>query len=206
MVKPLRVPFVVTVAAALMPAACSGSAVVDQGSGGSSSGAQASQASTTDSSVTATSSTVAVSSSSGDPNCPGNAPGLYAQCDASSQTVCTYMIACQSGSEVIGFICKDNYWAPAIQPCDWEYDSCPGTDLYCTNGQWYMPEGTNPPSPCPSTAPEGGSECNAFDFGGTWGQCGYACDGKDASSGWIVATCGDNQNPGMWSYDSVCVD
>jgi hypothetical protein len=192
MLRDLRLPFVVTVATV---SACAGKAIVDgeaqDGAGGTSaSGSNG----TTDAVVGST-------TTGNDPQCPPSWPEPYVECTPSS-SVCTYDVPCQSGTVAIGFQCVSGYWETAETPCTLPYDSCAGTDYYC-DGSWWMPTGTNPPSPCPDAAPRPLEPCFTGDFGGVWENCGYYC--SPGGSTWTIATCvaGPDGN-GAWQYDEAC--
>lgn len=205
----LRTPFVVTVgSSALLGVACGGNVVVDPGGSG---GAGTSTATTSSNATTGTG-TAVVTSSSGTtmtttgpmPECPPELPNGYTLCDVPESVVCTYDVSCQSGNVALSFQCTDETWQVLPQMCAQPYDSCPGTELYCS-GQWLLPQGTNPPSPCPDTAPTAGATCFAGGFGGVWEQCGYPCD-DSPNAPWTVATCTstDPNTDGMWTYDGAC--
>src|SRR5690606_6694476 len=102
--------------------------------------------------------------------------------------------------------CTNGWWEIAPQPCGFPYDSCPGTELYC-DGQWWMPTGTNPPSPCAATIPDPGTPCYPGGMGGDWEHCGYACGPDPELSGWVVASCvpSGEQNH-VWQHDEGCLD
>jgi hypothetical protein len=137
-------------------------------------------------------------------DCPAEPPSPYAVCRLPEDGACTYTIDCQSGPVELTFTCSEDAfgWVVAAKDCDYEYDSCPGTELYCV-GQWWMPEGTNPPSPCPNPPPTEFSPCTTGAFGGVHQHCGYPCE-DDASSGWTIATCSGDFAEGVWEYDSAC--
>jgi hypothetical protein len=120
-------------------------------------------------------------------------------------TVCTYDVACQSGTRSLSLLCGEYSWEMAPgQLCTQSYDSCPDTDYYCDT-EWLMPLGTNPPAPCPSTRPVDGEKCFSGGFGGVWPNCGYLCDDNAT---WTVAACeapmpGPNPD-GVWKLDGAC--
>lgn len=196
-------PFIVTFAASAI--ACGGSATFNEfseaGAGGASSSASGVGQGPT--------SSVSVGTGGSNPsNCPATPPTSWEQCELGLDEVCSYAIACQSGQRTIDFQCADyGYWFTAGS-CDHHADSCPGTELYCSGGTWYMPEGTNPPAPCPADKPEAGSECFAGGWGGgTWEQCGYSCFEPGAEA-WTIATCAPSADPGeditRWQFDDAC--
>ena len=139
------------------------------------------------------------------PDCPTMPPKSFEPCMLTVSTSCKYQVACQSGKLNFEFTCGPGGWN--ITPgktCDYPHDSCAGTDLYCNN-EWILPQGTNPPAPCPSMLPPVGQTCVAGGFGGTWEKCGYPCDGKDPNTGWLVATCSGTINmPGIWTHVGTC--
>ena len=186
----LKVPFVVTIAAAA--AACGGTAVVESGSGGSSSG---------NTTATTSGQTTATTGTGNTLECPASPPDGYTQCDP-GPGVCTYDVACQSGTVALSFTCAEGWWEIQPTACEQPYDSCPGTEYYC-NGEWIMPQGTNPPSPCPDTAPLAGEPCFSGGMGGVWENCGYYC-GPQAGSAWTVASCPFDDPESVWQYDGVC--
>jgi len=194
----LRVPFLVTVSATVGSGliACGGEVVVQSGSGGS--------ASTNTSANVTNGQTSAVSVGSGGsggstPNCPPEPPAYGSMScadDVPTGTVCRYDVSCQSGSVDLQFVCGDFAWEMRPgQACTQPFDSCPSTDYYC-DGEWVMPQGSNPPSPCPSTRPNGGEACFTGGMGGVWPACGYYCDDK---SSWTVAVC-DQPAPGQGAW------
>lgn len=146
--------------------------------------------------------------SGGNVGCPPDPPSAFATC--AQGTTCKYDIACQSGKQTFTYVCQGatyQAWAINAKSCDptKPYDSCPKTDLYCGTGGWSIPQGTNPPSPCPETAPLAGATCYAGGFGGVWENCGYPC--KTASgSGWTVMKCSYNPDggPSSWEVGTAC--
>ena len=148
-------------------------------------------------------------SSANSPHCPPSPPDGFTQCKG--DTPCSYNVKCQSGTQNIAFSCNEyGNFSVGDQTCTPKFDSCPGTPLYCrTNGQWWIPSGTNPPSPCPVTPPEAGASCREGGFGGVWEKCGYPC--KKADTPWMVATCtrkdpSNRRSPSTWQYDVACVE
>lgn len=199
-----RPPFVVTLAALAGSGACQSEVLVftPTGSGGASSSAGPT---TSSSSSSAAGPTTSASSGGGSvpDNCPADAPTSYEACPIGEDASCTYTLDCQSGPVQLTFVCSEDEfgWRVADQACDFEYDSCMGTELYCS-GQWWMPQGTNPPSPCPNDPPEEFSTCWAGGMGGMHEHCGYRCDETGA---WTVATCsGTFDEEGSWEYDGTC--
>ncbi|MCE7888248.1 MAG: hypothetical protein DYH12_00850 [Sorangiineae bacterium PRO1] len=99
-------------------------------------------------------------------------------------------------------------WQIEPKACDpaKPYDSCPNTDLYCGSGGWSIPQGTNPPSPCPSVPPKLGEQCYAGGFGGVWESCGYPCSTASGTSGWTVMKCLYNPDggPSAWEVGTDC--
>lgn len=130
--------------------------------------------------------------------CPAAVPDSYTQCTEKGQS-CTYDVQCQSGLITHTFSCSSlGYWVLGVHPpCDKPFDSCPGTMLYCSTNGWNMPEGTNPPSPCPAAAPVEGAECYSGGFGGVYPDCGYACG--PSGSGWQVAHCPYDETQSHWT-------
>ncbi len=195
----LRFPFVVTfTATATATAACGGLAIVDADGHGTGAGGGTTGTSTTG----ATTATATASSSGGNITCPATAPSGYVSCEA-SPGVCSYPVSCQSGTVTLSFTCAEGWWELEPSPCAQPYDSCPGTEYYC-DGSWWMPTGTNPPSPCPEKPPPAGEPCVAGGMGGVWEHCGYHCTLGDPSSGWTVATCNNPNGEGVWTYDGTC--
>ena len=194
----LRVPFVMTVSTLSAAAvACGGTAVIDpSGAGGNASSSSTSSSSASNSSASNSSSSGAGGNGS---DCPPTVPTAATPCSLVKSKSCSYIVACQSGDVSLSFTCsKDDPWqVVAGILCSYPHDSCPGTELYCS-GQWSLPQGTNPPAPCPATIPAAGGMCQSFGFGGVWDKCGYPCDGSDVASGWKVATCGGD--PGQWQH------
>jgi hypothetical protein len=138
------------------------------------------------------------------PLCPAALPGWYEQC-APDGVQCGYDIGCQSGQVSITLTCTSGYWNVVPGTCAQPYDSCPGTDLYCSEGYgWTMPQGTNPPSPCPATKPAVGEKCYSGGFGGVHEKCGYPCD-PATGAGWTVMTCPYQNGPdSAWESDGAC--
>ncbi len=189
----LRVPFLVTVSATVGSGlvACGGEVVVQSGTGGS--------ASTSSASVSNGQGVTAVTAGvGGTPTCPPEPPPYGSTgCtdDVVTGTVCRYDVACQSGQTSLEFVCGDFAWEMLPgQGCTQPFDSCPGTNYYC-DGEWVLPQGSNPPSPCPSTQPEAGEQCFAGGMGGVWPACGYYCDDQTT---WSVAVCDESSLPGQW--------
>ncbi len=144
----------------------------------------------------------------GAPDCPATLPGPWDTCVAGTQ--CGFDLDCQSGSISLGFTCAGDasysYWQVDSQSCVEEFDSCAGTQLYCS-GQWWVPQGTNPPSPCPDARPTDGEACSTMDMGGVHEQCGYRCAGPNTP--WTVATCVTTVTDGgiyegHWTFDAAC--
>lgn len=205
--RALRFPFVVTVATTAAGAACSGAVFVDaSGDGAGAAGGGGASASSVGSNGGSTSVATAVSSSSGNPIiCPAMSPSGYEQCDP-APGVCTYEVACQSGTVSLSFTCvEEGWWEIEPSPCPEPYDSCPGTEYYCDMG-WFMPIGTNPPSPCPAMPPPNGDACYTGGMGGVWEHCGYHCALGDPSTPWTVATCTEVDGLYGWTYDGACND
>lgn len=211
----LRSPFVTITLSTLSIAAvaCDNEVTIfgDAGGGGASSASSsgsgpATSGSTSGSPVGATTgSSGAGGAGGGEPiDCPPEPPTSYEPCTLSGEGACSYTLDCQSGPVALSFGCspESGLWTVLEQPCEYEYDSCPGTELYCA-GQWWLPEGTNPPSPCPDPAPAELSECFSGGFGGVHQRCGYPC-GDDASSGWTIATCSGEFDAEVWEYDDAC--
>lgn len=201
----LRLPFVVTVGISTLAcgaSACGGSATVEPdseggatGSGGAGTG---NGSGNNGGAGTAGGGTGNVGGDTG--TCPPSNPEPFAQCDDGS--VCTYDVACESGPVALTFVCESSYWTIAPQPCDQPFDHCDGTEYYCDD-QWWMPTGTNPPSPCPPELPEAGTACTPGGMGGVWENCGY--DVGDEC--WIVATCvsPDPGFEGAWQHNGSCL-
>lgn len=199
----LKLPFVMTVGVSTA-AACGGNVYVqgDDDGGGGSGG--------TTSSTTATNTTGMTTTGTGTnppPPCPTELVDGYTPCELPEGTVCSYDVGCQSGIVSLSFACTGGWWEIVPQACDFAYDSCPGTELYC-DGQWWMPTGTNPPSPCPSSIPPEGSACYPGGMGGDWEHCGYACAPDPESNGWVVASCvaSSSNGPYSWQHDDGCFD
>ena len=136
--------------------------------------------------------------------CPNGVPNWWDPCDAKGSS-CTFDVDCQSGKVSFEFNCSSTgYWTVSPGTCAQPYDSCSGTELHCTPGYgWSMPQGTNPPAPCPSTPPPEGESCFSGGFGGVHEKCGYPCD-PASKSGWTVATCPMSSSNSMWEYDGAC--
>jgi hypothetical protein len=66
-----------------------------------------------------------------------------------------------------------------------------------------MPQGTNPPSPCPPTQPVVGAECYSGGFGGVHEKCGYLCD-PATGTGWTVMSCPIATAESAWESDGAC--
>ncbi len=195
---PMRSPFVVTVSGLSAVLACSAQVVVD--GSGNAGGASSSQSAASNAS----------SSSSGGGydylECPPEMPNQYQPCPGEGHpTTCSYDVRCQSGPATVSFSCTpgDSWSLVPNQACSYAYDSCPGTDLYCMGSSWWMPTGTNPPSPCPDPPPVELSECFPYTLGGVHEHCGYPCNG-DIAQGWTVASCVGASEPGAWEYDGAC--
>jgi hypothetical protein len=147
--------------------------------------------------------TAGISGAGGNPAaCPTTPPEPYVQCDHAlfNGQLCTYTVDCQSGpGNQIAFTCSENgYWQIPQQACSNPYDSCPGTSINCWGGYWTIPEGTNPPPPCPEKKPVPGDVCTSFGFGPP--TCGYPCE---EGSGWTVGTCSYWAEP-YWTFDGTC--
>lgn len=180
----LRIPFVTTVAAGAL--ACG--SVVTEADTGSTMGAGGNNSNSN--SVTTGSGGSGQTSGSGgsSPNCPTTAPQSWDECTLQPGEHCSYDFECQSGDVTVEYECDSvNLWSIKPQDCGYHADSCPGTELYCS-GQWLIPQGTNPPSPCPVEAPAEGESC-FVGMGGTWEQCGYLCGGPNS----IESECGTCQ-------------
>ncbi len=226
--RALRVPFVLTLAAlAAAPVACGGDAEGGSGSAGGSGGTSGGTGGTSGSGTGGSGS----GGVGGNPpmpdgggsggaggapssDCPPQLPDVGQQCSVEvlQQTVCEYDVPCQSGSVKLGFRCTGDStyaeWHVEPSQCGEQYDSCPGTQLYC-DGTWWSPDGTNPPSPCPATRPAWGTECSTSSMGGVHASCGYRCGGT--STAWTIGTCiqqevADAGVPpvGQWYWDSAC--
>ncbi len=211
-----RTPFVITTAAAVSSIslmACGGSTNSDSGTGGTAgtSGSGGSTGGVGGSGGTGGapggSGGVGGTSVDAGANCPPTVPGWYEQCTAGQS--CNYDVACQSGAQSFNYVCNENsFWDLAPKSCDKPYDSCPGTELYCNAGfGWSIPQGTNPPSPCPDTRPNPGDACSAAPMGGVWENCGYPCDATPTAK-WTVLTCkydpADPTGQSTWESDGAC--
>lgn len=199
----LRLPFVMTVSVSAA-AACGGNVQI-QGEGDGGSGASST---TTATSGVGGAGTTAVSTSTGTvnpPPCPADIPNGYQNCDFPDGVACSYEVACQSGAVTLSFACSGGFWEVEPQPCAYPYDSCPGTELYC-DGTWWMPSGTNPPSPCPAKIPDPGATCYPGEMGGDWEHCGYPCGAGDPEiDGWTVASCVLGPSDAYaWQHDGAC--
>ena len=206
----LRAPFIITLSTISVAAAC-GSEVTTFSETSSAGGGGSVATSTSDTggnSSTSTVSTTSVTTGGGNmpDDCPADPPSAYELCTLSNPSgVCKYTHDCQSGLVELGYTCspENGMWMLVEQPCDYEYDSCPGTELYCS-GIWWMPTATNPPAPCPDPKPQEGSPCYSGGFGGVHHHCGYTC-GEDVSTGWTIATCySEAIDDGVWEFDDVC--
>jgi hypothetical protein len=196
----LRLPFVMTVSVSAA-AACGGNIFVHSDGNAGGGGAGGAPSGTTG----VGGEPVSSSSSIGNPPfCPVDLVDGYTVCDLPSDAVCSYPVACQSGEVLLSFRCEDSFWHLEPQECDFPYDSCPATELYCDQ-TWWMPHGTNPPSPCPVTLPDNGTPCLPGGWGGDWEHCGYPCHG-DPQSGWVVASCLAEapEGPYSWQHDAGC--
>lgn len=132
-------------------------------------------------------------------------PTPYQACpDTGHPGTCLYDVACQSGVQTIAFSCTPgSQWKlEPGQSCVYPHDSCPGTELYCAT-EWWMPEASNPPAPCPDPPPAQGSSCIWGVMGGVHQHCGYPCT-EDPDDGWTVASCTGQNQEGVWDYDGVC--
>jgi hypothetical protein len=135
------------------------------------------------------------------PACPAQPPGQWDECppEVALSGGCAYSLACQGGQVTLVYQCSTSgygTWQIVPQACQHLFDSCPGTDVNCWGGTWQMPEGTNPPPPCPPERPALGDAC-AVGFGGS-ATCGYRCqDG----TGWTVASCSALSS---WILDGEC--
>lgn len=125
-------------------------------------------------------------------------------------STCLLYMNCTSGGDR-GFVleCPDgNGFVLSSTECDSPAE-------FCTNGSesaicseddvWhYQGMGGNPPAPCPLEAPVEGSSCNAgHGFGADRSMCGYQC----ADSGWTVLGCvasSTSPGPGTWESDGAC--
>lgn len=213
--RPVRAPFVVTTAAALA-IACGGN--VDGGSGNSGSGGNAGSGASGGSSAGTTSggaggaggSTVGTGGGTENPPpppvnpeaCPESPPRVWDDCPADelSGAGCTYDVSCQSGDYSVTWSCSEwgGWTVPEGQRCEYDYDSCAGTELNCWSEEWFVWEGTNPPPPCPDEKPEPYASCD-WGFEGP-ATCGYFCPGSDT---WTLGTCSYYQAP-VWTFDGSC--
>jgi len=139
----------------------------------------------------------------GGPNCPATLPSSYDPCVDGA--ACLYDVPCQSGTVSFTLSCANGYWDVAPGTCAQPYDSCPGTMLHCEPSYgWTMPQGTNPPSPCPDPVPVAGEQCYSGGFGGVHEKCGYPCD-PATKSGWTVMTCPyEGGTDSKWQSDGAC--
>ena len=151
----LKVPFVVTIAAAA--AACGGTTVMETGSGGQRLWQHHGHDERPDHRHHRHRNTL---------ECPTSPPDGYTQCDP-GPGVCTYDVACQSGTVALSFTCTEGWWELEPTACEQPYGLVSGTQYYC-NGEWTMPQGTNPPSPCPDTRPPAGEPASPV----AWAACG----------------------------------
>jgi hypothetical protein len=191
--RSLRLPFVVTIATA---SACGGTAVIDgnSGSGGTSQSSSSSSSAVSTGSGPSTSTGMNIT-------CPADPPSGYDQCSEGPGN-CVYDVPCQSGVVALSFSCVDGWWSLEPTPCAQPYDSCPGTEYYCDMA-WWMPTGSNPPTPCPDILPPAGEMCFTGGMGGVWENCGYRC-GPQPNASWTVATCVMSPTGGAWQYDGAC--
>ncbi|MCA9624249.1 MAG: hypothetical protein KC731_34730 [Myxococcales bacterium] len=178
---------------------CGGTAVIDgQGQGGTTS-----TSSNTNASSSASSGQISVTTED-TINCPDEPPGPDTPCQA-GPGICNYDVVCQSGTQPISFTCPSDVllWTiepTACTPCD----SCPGTAYYCSGGQWVMPQGSNPPSPCPNEPPVPGSFCQPEGMGAVWECCGYLCSDIPEDP-WGVAVCkATSVGNGEWVFETSC--
>lgn len=202
--RSLRLPFVVTVGMT-GAAACGGNIYVQgEESGGGGEGGSETTTVTSNGGGTVT---VSTTSSTNPPACPPTLVDGYTSCEEYEGSFCSYDVSCQSGTVNLSFSCAGGYWQVEPQACEQPYDSCPGTELYC-DGSWWMPNATNPPSPCPTTIPPAGTPCFPGGMGGVWEHCGYSCGGDPELSGWIIASCEgkDPNGPHSWQPEGACVD
>ena len=202
----VRAPFVLTIST-LSALACTSEIVFEggsDGSGGSTSSAPSSNASTGDTSGTSGNGVGGFGGNRDGINCPAELPTGFDACPETGHPgVCSYDVPCQSGTVPIRLECTPgSFWQLVPnQTCDYAYDSCPNTELYCAE-EWWMPTGTNPPSPCPAEPPNELESCFPGDWGGVHEHCGYACDG-DVANGWTIASCTGSDDT-YWEFDSEC--
>ena len=210
-----RAPFVVTTAA--LSVACGGTSFTDGGAGGASGSAQggsaqggsaqggSAQGGVGGASGSSGSAGTSSGGTAGNPaECPESPPSPYETCKLPAGASCRYQVQCQSGSYPFSFICSDageSSWTVEPSPCEYAYDSCPGTELSCSGGEWHVWGGTNPPPPCPAEKPAPSSACDD-----NWGfgpnTCGYRCEGGE---GWTVGTCHYWGDP-IWAFDGTCAN
>jgi hypothetical protein len=200
----LRLPFVVTVVGSAI--ACGGTAVIDGDAGqGGATGSGASGSGATGSGASGSGASGSGASGPGGGvsiQCPSERPNPYLECAEPAGQRCSYEVKCQSGVVELEFECANGFWALAPTECRAPYDSCPGTEYYC-DGQWWEPVGSNPPSPCPESAPPEGTPCYPGGMGGDWEHCGYLC--APEPSAWTVASClPDATGQTTWQYDGAC--
>jgi hypothetical protein len=197
----LRLPFVITVVStAAAAAACSGNATIDD-QNGTGTGTGGTGTGTGTGTGAGAGGGQAGNGSGGNPTtCPPAHPGVFETCALGAGEVCAYDVSCQSGDVQLEFHCVNGYWDVLPDECRMRYDSCPGTQFYCDT-QWWMPQGTNPPSPCPDVAPAEGETCFSGDLGGVWENCGYFCGDSNI---WGVATCTDGPMGSTWQYNGTC--
>jgi len=185
--------------------ACGGDVLVQSNGSGGASSSSATNGATVTSGQTTVASGVSVGSGGSSPGCPPEPPPYGSSACAGEVpvgTVCSYVVPCQSGERSLDFVCAEYSWEMVEgQACTLPFDSCPNTDFYC-NGDWILPQGTNPPAPCPSTRPKTGEVCFSGGFG-IWPACGYYCDDKTT---WTTAECVMPRQgvDGEWSFDGAC--
>lgn len=141
--------------------------------------------------------------------CPPTMP-MASNCTVDAGVKCSYDVECQGGKHTFVLTCEGTTykeWTLAPQACDPKkpFDSCANTQLHCSGTNWTLPQGTNPPSPCPATLPSPGDTCYSGGFGGVWEFCGYPCS-TAGGAGWTVMTCPYNLDGGQstWAVSSAC--
>jgi hypothetical protein len=129
-------------------------------------------------------------------------------------TTCQYTVECQSGTKDFTLRCSGDpgefgqlVWV-VISPfncAETQYDSCPGTELYCPYTWTTGKPATNPPGVCPPALPPSGENCWS-EFLGPMSPCGHPCD-PETKSGWTVATCSytptDGGSTKTWTHDGA---